>query len=78
VSASLYVRDGSRFVLYDERAQHTPPIPVPAVLDEPTAECPVVEVRPGKYRVYAPRCAHGHFAAVDGGRGRGCRPCGRR
>ena len=30
----LYVRDGSRFVLYDERAQHVPPIPVPVSLDE--------------------------------------------
>jgi hypothetical protein len=29
----LYVRDGSRFVLYDARQQHTPPIPVPVSLD---------------------------------------------
>jgi len=25
----LYVRDGSRFVLYDRAAQHVPPIPTP-------------------------------------------------
>jgi hypothetical protein len=31
----LYVRDGSRFVLYDAGRQHTPPIPVPvSVPDE--------------------------------------------
>lgn len=31
----LYVRDGSRFVLYDAGLQHTPPIPVPRPLDAP-------------------------------------------
>lgn len=30
----LYRRDGSRFVLYDAGRQHTPPIPVPRVLDD--------------------------------------------
>jgi hypothetical protein len=60
VSGELYVRDGSRFVLYDERAQHTPPIPVPTP-NGPTAECPLVEVRPGHWQVYAARCPHGRF-----------------
>lgn len=63
----LYVREGSRFVVYDERRQHTPPIPVPApVLDE-GAE--------GRYyRVPVTRCEHGHFSR-PGGPGRGCRRC---
>lgn len=60
--SELYVRDGSRFVLYDRGRQHTPPIPVPTP-GEPTPECPVVEVEPGRYRVYAARCPHGHFRA---------------
>lgn len=64
----LYVRDGSRFVLYDAGRQHTPPIPVP-VPGEPTADTPVVEVRPGTYRVHAPRCPHGRFR---GCKVRGC------
>jgi hypothetical protein len=68
VSADLYVRDGSRFVLYDERAQHTPPIPVPTP-NGPSPERPVVEVRPGVFEVYAPICPHGHYR---GCRRRGC------
>lgn len=65
MSEPLYVRDGSRFVLYDADRQHTPPIPTPTPTgpEEPTADNPVVEVRPGHYRCYAPRCPHGHFAA---------------
>ena len=64
----VYVREGSRFVVYDERRQHTPPIPVP-VSSGPSAEVPVVELRPGQYRVYAARCPHGHFR---GCKRRGC------
>lgn len=62
-AAPLYVRDGSRFVVYDEQRQHTPPIPVPrpAGPGEPSAEQPVVEVAPGRYVCWAPRCPHGHF-----------------
>lgn len=77
--ADLYVRDGSRFVLYSEARQHTPPIPEPRrhvelpVDDDglplPSAEHPVVEVRPGAWRVYAPICPHGHYR---GCRVRGC------
>jgi hypothetical protein len=58
--SDLYVRDGSRFVLYDRRAQDTPPIPVPTP-GAPTPDCPVVEVGPGRFEVYAPRCPHGRF-----------------
>lgn len=32
-----------------------------APLPEPTAAEPILEVAPGHYRVYAPRCSHGHF-----------------
>jgi hypothetical protein len=60
VSEPLYRRDGSRFVLYDARAQHTPPIPEPRSTG-PTPDNPVVEVSPGHYAVYAPRCPHGRF-----------------
>lgn len=60
MSGDLYVRDGSRFVVYDRVAQHVPPIPVPAP-NGPSPEVPVVEVRPGHWRVYAPRCPHGRF-----------------
>lgn len=67
-SPDLYVRDGSRFVVYDRGRQHTPPIPVPAS-EGPSPEHPVVEVRPGQYAVYAPRCPHGHFR---GCKRRGC------
>jgi hypothetical protein len=69
-AAPLYVRDGSRFVpLPEVLMRDTPPIPVPATLDEPSPERPVVEVRPGQYRVYAARCPHGRFR---GCRARGC------
>lgn len=63
MSGDLYVRDGSRFVLYDRAAQHVPPIPVPVSTSPPapTAEDPVVQVRPGRWAVYAPTCPHGHF-----------------
>lgn len=64
----LYVRDGSRFVVYSPARQHTPPIPVP-VPGGPTADLPVVEVRPGHYRVYAPRCPHGRYRGCSA---RGC------
>jgi hypothetical protein len=55
----LYVRDGSRFVLYDPAAQHAPPIrrvPVPVDVDA------VVERAEGGWAVPAPKCQHGHFA----------------
>lgn len=68
--AELYVRDGSRFVVYDAARQHTPPIPEPrrAAPGEPTREEPV-EVRPGAYRVWAAICPHGHYR---GCKERGC------
>jgi hypothetical protein len=64
VTPDLYARDGRRFVLYSPAAQHVPPIPVPRPLapGEPSADEPVVEVRPGQYRMYAARCPHGSFA----------------
>jgi hypothetical protein len=81
----LYVRDGSRFVLYDEARQHTPPIPVPVAIpgellgeDDPdgwnpeavpTRERPTVRVGVAAWRVYAPRCPHERFR---GCRVRGC------
>lgn len=83
MTAPLYVRDGSRFVVYDPARQHTPPIlvePVPVDDGEPTAERPVVEARPGVYRVYAPKCPHGLFLRYALGRhpkthAPNCRPC---
>lgn len=60
MTGALYRRDGSRFVVYDARAQHTPPIPVPTSTG-PSEDCRVVEVEPGKYAVYAPICPHGHY-----------------
>jgi hypothetical protein len=56
VSAPLYVRDGSRFVLYDPRAQHAPPIRRLPVPDEAPDE------RPNWTAVPAPRCVPGSFA----------------
>jgi hypothetical protein len=70
MSGDLYVRDGSRFVLYDRAAQHVPPIPVP--VPQPTADNPTVEIRPNCWAVYAPRCPHGHFRRWAQGN---CRPC---
>jgi hypothetical protein len=64
----LYVRDGSRFVVYSPSRQHTPPIPVPAS-EGPSPEQPIVEVGSGRYAVYAARCPHGRFR---GCRARGC------
>lgn len=69
---ALYVREGSRFVLYDPKAQHVPPIPVPRPLHDVVEDDP----RPNVHRVAAARCEHGHFAGRDG-RGRGCARCGR-
>jgi hypothetical protein len=54
----LYVRDGSRFVLYDAARQHTPPIPVPQPVDVEG----VVERAGGGWAVPAAKCQHGHFA----------------
>jgi hypothetical protein len=67
VEEPLYRRDGSRFVLYSPARQHTPPIPVPVAVDdsEPSRERPVVEQRPGVYRVFAPRCPHGRFRGCN-------------
>jgi hypothetical protein len=61
VSEPLYVRDGSRFVLYDPARQHTPPIPVPV----PTDLLPGVEdpEQPGRTILLGVRrCPHGSFA----------------
>jgi hypothetical protein len=41
---------------------------------EPTAENPVIEVRPNAWRVYAPKCPHGHFAHWAA---KNCKPCQR-
>jgi hypothetical protein len=62
----LYVRDGSRFVLYDARSQHVPPIPVPVPV--PVEVEGPVEDPANPYRTILPRpptCEHGSF--------RGCR-----
>jgi hypothetical protein len=60
----LYVRDGSRFVLYHPGRQHTPPIPVPVPteVEEPVEDpaCPARTILPRP-----PTCTHGSF--------RGCR-----
>jgi hypothetical protein len=59
VSAPLYVRDGSRFVVYDERRQHTPPIPVPVPVEPEPGEG-----QPWRVRVEPlPRCRHGSWRA---------------
>jgi hypothetical protein len=59
VSAPLYVRDGSRFVVYDERRQHTPPIPVPLPVEVEQS----VEDPSNPHRTILPvrRCPHGSF-----------------
>jgi hypothetical protein len=80
VAGDLYVRDGSRFVLYDSAAQHVPPIPVPVPVampedlpEEPSWADPET---PGRMLVRTFRCEHGHYSR-PGGPGRGCRPCRR-
>jgi len=56
----LYRRDGSRFVVYDPAAQHTPPIPVPQRTDLlPGREDPA---NPGRTVLVVERCRHGSFA----------------
>lgn len=71
---ALYVRDGSRFVLHNPRAQHTPPIPVPVSLSAPEAPQEPREGTGGRfYPVPAPRCPHGHFARWAARHCRGCR-----
>ncbi len=58
----LYVRDGSRFVLYCPDRQHVPPIPVPVPTE---VEVPVTDPA-NPYRTIlprAPRCPHGSFRA---------------
>lgn len=72
MSADLYVRDGSRFVLYDAGRQHTPPIPVPL----PVEVEEVVERPEGGWSVPAARCPHGSFARWASANC--CRPAGRR
>lgn len=62
----LYVRDGSRFVLHDPIAQHTPPIPVPVAVEVDEDPAPNRTVIP------APKCPHGHFVRWAA---RNCRPC---
>lgn len=60
MSAPLYVRDGSRFVVYDRVAQHVPPIPVPQPADLlPGREDPE---SPGRTILRVERCRHGSFA----------------
>lgn len=60
MSAELYVRDGSRFVLYDARAQHVPPIPVPRRTDLlPGDQDPE---NPARTVLRVERCPHGSFA----------------
>lgn len=72
MSRDLYVRDGSRFVLYDRDAQHVPPIPVPQPTDLlPGREDPE---NPARTLLATTRCPHGHFSR-PGGRGRGCARC---
>lgn len=62
----LYVRDGSRFVLYSPGAQHTPPIPTPRPVTEAGEEVwdenghrPDPE-HPFRTIVRAEWCPHGH------------------
>lgn len=82
IQQPLYVRDGSRFVLYDERAQHVPPIPVPVSIPVELEDVAAVEdveqdeQQPNVTRLVTHRCAHGHFSR-PGGLGRGCKACGR-
>jgi hypothetical protein len=60
MSADLYVRDGSRFVLYSPAAQHVPPIPVPQPVDLlPGREDPA---NPARTILRVERCPHGSFA----------------
>jgi hypothetical protein len=72
VSEPLYVRDGSRFVVYDPERQHTPPIPVP----QPTDLLPGFEDpdRPGRTILIGAdrRCPHGHFLRWAAANCRGC------
>lgn len=78
VQPALYVREGSRFVLYDRAAQHVPPIPVPVSMPVELEDVVLEQddERPNVTRVQVHRCAHGHFSR-PGGPGRGCKPCGR-
>jgi hypothetical protein len=62
VSAPLYVRDGSRFVLYDPIAQDTPPIPVPQRVEEALLPAVVDPVNPQRTILAVERCPHGSFA----------------
>lgn len=56
----LYVRDGSRFVLFDAERQHTPPIPVPVPVE---VEGPVQDpANPFRTLLPVEQCPHGHFA----------------
>jgi len=57
---ALYVREGSRFVLYDAGRQHTPPIPVPVPVE---VEAPVADPgNPARTILPVARCPHGSFA----------------
>lgn len=84
MTADLYVRDGSRFVLYDRASQHVPPIPVPVAMPEELSEPSGVEdpQQPGRTILHAPKCPHGSFvrwaSATDPKTGRlNCAGCAR-
>jgi hypothetical protein len=62
VSAPLYVRDGSRFVVYDPVAQHVPPIPVPARVDDELLPATTDPANPQRTILAVGRCRHGSFA----------------
>ena len=59
----LYVREGSRFVVYDAGRQHTPPIPVPRPLDDDGGLLGVPDPeQPNRTILPVERCPHGSFA----------------
>jgi hypothetical protein len=62
VSGDLYVRDGSRFVVYDPVAQHVPPIPVPTPVEEGLLPASTDPVNPQRTILLGiRRCPHGSF-----------------
>ena len=61
MSAPLYVREGSRFVLYSPARQHTPPIPVPQRVDDDLLPGRDDPANPQRTVLQVRRCPHGHF-----------------